>query len=165
VRNAGVPGECASRPGCGPSAPDSGQNRLPSTLTPAQDVVVILQGVNDLNGQIPVPTIIGALRTMIRTAKSAGKQVLICTLPPVKPREDNGFYKADPAAIGVLNAAIEVLKGEENVPRVDMPAAFGAGYADLLSPDGLHPNAAGYQRMAEAIRDKLVERFEIRPGS
>jgi lysophospholipase L1-like esterase len=163
VQAAGVPGECASEPGCVPSAPNSGQNRLPTTLSSAHDLVVILQGVNDLNGDVPVGTIIGALRNMITTARNAGKQAIICTLPPVKAHEINGMYKADPAAIAQLNAAIESLKTELGVPRVDMTAAFGAGYASLLSLDGLHPNGAGYQRMAEAIRNKIVEQFEVRP--
>ena len=44
-----------------------------------------------------------------------------------------------------------------------MGAAFGSNPGQFLSLDGLHPNDAGYQRMAEAIRDKLVERFEVRP--
>lgn len=163
VQAAGVPGECASTQGCVPSAPNSGQNRLPATLSSAHDLVVILQGVNDLNGDIPIPTIIGALRNMITTARNAGKQAIICTLPPVKAHELNGMFKADPAAIAALNAAIEQLKIELNVPRVDMTAAFGANYRSLLSLDGLHPNAAGYQRMAEAIRDKIIEQFVVTP--
>jgi lysophospholipase L1-like esterase len=165
VQAAGVPGECASETDCVPSAPNSGENRLPTTITSAQDLVVILQGVNDLNGQISIGTIIGALRSMIVSARNAGKQVIICTLPPVKAHEITGIFKADPARIAALNAAIESLKNEFSpaIPRVDMTAAFGPGYASLLSLDGLHPNGAGYQRMAEAIRDKIVERFEVRP--
>jgi lysophospholipase L1-like esterase len=162
VQNEGVPGECASRP-CGPQT--SGQGRLPTSLNAAQDVVVILQGVNDLNAGVSVPDIISALTSMISSARNAGKLVVISTLTPVKPREDNGLFKAVPARIAELNAAIESMKASLGVPRVDMTAAFGAGYAALLSPDGLHPNAAGYQRMAEAIRDKLVEQFEITPSS
>jgi lysophospholipase L1-like esterase len=162
VQNAGIAGECASVPGCS-NVQTAGRDRLPTVQTSAQDVVVLLQGVNDLNSGVSTSSIINALRTMIRTARDAGKDAVICSLPPVKPREDNGLYKADPARIASLNAAIEALRIEENVPKVDIGAAFGSGYASLLSPDGLHPNAAGYQRMAEAIRNKLVEQFEIRP--
>jgi len=157
VQKSAVPGEQATQ----------GQARLSSTLSPAQDLVVILEGVNDLINGTQVPAIIGALRNQINIARNAGKQVVICTLPPVKQREyaPFEFRPNPPSLVAQLNAAIEVLKAELNVPRVDMTAAFGSGYASLLSIDGLHPNAAGYQRMAEAIRDKLVEQFEVRPAS
>ena len=39
-----------------------------------------------------------------------------------------------------------------------MVAAFG-GALHLLSPDGLHPNDAGYQRMAEIIGDAVMANF------
>lgn len=54
-----------------------------------------------------------------------------------------------------------------------MFAAFGSGQGGLdcnasaacralLSPDGLHPNEAGYQRRAEIIGAKISELFETR---
>jgi lysophospholipase L1-like esterase len=165
VQAEGVPGECASEPGCVPSAPNSGVGRLPGTLNGAQDLVVILQGENDLNGDIPISTIINALQTMVTTARNAGKQVLLCTTPPVKLDERAGHsgYKVDPARLAALNAAIRSLATAMEIPYVDITAAFGNNYESLLSIDGQHPNGAGYQRMAEAIRDKIVERFEVRP--
>ena len=56
---------------------------------------------------------------------------------------------------------------------MNMFAAFGSGPGAmdcninascraLLSPDGLHPNAAGYARMADVINAKIVETFEVR---
>ena len=72
-----------------------------------------------------------------------------------------------------LNGAIDALAAEQDVPRVNMFAAFGSGPGALdcnanpscralLSPDGLHPNAAGYARMADVINAKIVEQFEVR---
>src|SRR5262249_20133004 len=149
-----------------------GVQRLPVTMTPAQDLVIILEGVNDLNGGLNPDDIINGLRTMIQSARNAGKPVILCGLTPVKSREtmpdaDPVFWKANPYDVADLNKRIENLKTELNVPRVNMFEAFGAGDYNspvacngsascraLLSPDGLHPNAAGYQKMAEAIFQK-----------
>jgi lysophospholipase L1-like esterase len=98
---------------------------------------------------------------MVQTAKNAGKTAILCGLLPVKPREDNGMYKADPARIASMNGRISALAAAEGVPFVNMVAAFGPAFQPLLSPDGLHPNNAGYQRMAEAIRDAVVTFYAI----
>jgi lysophospholipase L1-like esterase len=172
----GVPGECVTRD-CGQGT--WGTQRLPTQLTPAQDLVIIMQGVNDLNNGFSIDSIINGLRTMILTARNAGKPVIICSLTPVKAREtdpnaDPVFWKANPFQVTALNRRIEDLKTELNVPRVDMFNAFGGGDFNspmacngsascraLLSPDGLHPNAAGYQKMAEAIFQKIQSNFEF----
>jgi lysophospholipase L1-like esterase len=172
----GVPGECVTR-ACGPDT--WGVQRLPTQLTAAQDLVIIMQGVNDLNNGFSIDSIITGLRQMILTARSAGKPVIICGLTPVKAREtdptaDPTFWKANPFQVAALNKRIEDLKTELNVPRVDMFNAFGGGDYNtplacngssscraLLSPDGLHPSAAGYQKMAEAIFQKIQANFEF----
>jgi lysophospholipase L1-like esterase len=179
VTVAGSPGECVTRP-CVPNT--YGVQRLPVTMTPPQDLVIILEGVNDLNGGFNPDDIINGLRTMINSARAVGKPVILCGLTPVKSREtmpdaDPVFWKANPYAVADLNRRIEQLKTELNVPRVNMFEAFDAGdynspvYCNgnpgcraLLSPDGLHPNASGYQKMAEAIFQKLMDNFE-RTGS
>ena len=48
VVGAGVPGECVTVSGCS-STSSSGVGRLPGSLTSSTDLVVLLQGVNDLN--------------------------------------------------------------------------------------------------------------------
>jgi lysophospholipase L1-like esterase len=115
---------------------------------------------------------------MIQAAKSQGKKVILSSLTPIKApldhvNESTAFWKADPQRVRDLNAAIDGLAATENVPRVNMFAAFGSGPGAtdcnftpscraLLSPDGLHPNAAGYARMADVINAKIVEQFEVR---
>ena len=98
---------------------------------------------------------------MVQTARGAGKSVILSGLWPVKPREDDPeeYKAATPAQIAQFNTAIAQLAVEESVPWVDMVAALGGGFMGYLSPDGLHPNEAGYQRMAEIIANAVVAHF------
>jgi lysophospholipase L1-like esterase len=159
VQEAGAPGECASAD-C-TSATIAGRDRLPGTIAAVHDLVVILEGVNDTNAISNDTFITDALRVMVQTAKNAGKRVILSGLLPVKLNEDTGIYKADPGRIASMNARLLQLALAEDVPFVDMVAAFGSGFQQLLSPDGLHPNDAGYQRMAEAIGNTVVAFFAI----
>jgi lysophospholipase L1-like esterase len=177
VTNSGVAGECAARAAC-VTANRSGGRRLLDELPGPHNLVVILEGVNDANLGVSIPEITNALRNMILAAKSQGKKVILSSLTPVKahedaPNESPDFWKSSPFRIADLNGAIENLASEQGVPRVNMFAAFNSGPGALdcnnsgscrgfLSPDGLHPNDAGYQRMANAIFDKIIESFEAR---
>ena len=158
VQGSGAPGECASANGCNGTA---GRDRLPGAVAAIHDLVVILEGVNDTNAISSDSFIVDALRVMVRTAKDAGKDVILCGLLPVKQNEDTGQYKADPGRIASMNARLSALASAEGVPFVDMVQAFGSAFQPLLSPDGLHPNAAGYQRMAEAIGNTVVAFFAV----
>ncbi len=149
VQNAGVPGEDAF----------DGQFRLPGTLTAAHDLMVLLQGVNDTVTGFSTSEIAATLTNMVRTAKNAGKLVILCTLTPVFVG-DTGIFKSDPVAVAALNAVIPGIAASEGAILVDVEAAFGNNSA-LMSPDGLHPNDLGYQVMAQAVFNAIVANFEI----
>jgi lysophospholipase L1-like esterase len=162
VANAGKPGEWAA----------DGVSRLPSRLTPAQDLVVIMEGVNDLNaGQAP-GTVASSVRTMVRTAKSAGKLVFLGTvLPCVTVTYDYlgsplPQAKCDNALVSDLNQRLRTIAGQEQVTVADFHESFtkpGINTAGLFSADGLHPNESGYHRMADLVRNLLVPAYETVP--
>ena len=79
----------------------------------------------------------------------------------MKENEDTGQPKADPGRIASMNTRLAALANAEGVPFVDMVAAFGSAFQPLLSPDGLHPNDAGYQRMAEAVGNTVIAFFAV----
>lgn len=157
VTNAGFGGELTG----------TGRNRLPTAMTAAHDLVIVMEGVNDINAGVPHSTIISNLRTMVRAAKSAGKAVMLGTVLPVVTVIVDGlpYTKSDNASIDALNARIRTLASEEAVILVDFNASFRASsnIDALFSGDGLHPSAEGYRRMANLLHDLIVANFGNKP--
>jgi lysophospholipase L1-like esterase len=146
VLNRGVAGEKASE----------GVRRLPSVLdrdTP--DYVLILEGVNDIPLSAP-STIAGNLELMVQQVKDFGAIPLIASLTPTTgPREAKNL------GIDGLNPMIRSIAAAEGIVFVDLHTAFldTDDYTLLLTDDGLHPNSAGYELMAETWQDGLLDTF------
>ena len=147
VSNAGIDGELAM----------DGIARLAETITLNDDLVILLEGVNDTNNDIPTSSIINALESMVQISQVSGKEVILCTLTPVFPNA-NGHYKADPIKVEEINAQIPSIAASKGAILVDMYAAFGTDTS--LMSDGLHPTDAGYQLMAEVLFNAIVTNFE-----
>ena len=147
VSNAGIDGELAM----------DGVVRLAGTITPNDDLVILLEGVNDTNDNVPTSSILNALESMVQISQASGKEVILCTLLPVFPNA-NGHYKADPIKVEEINAQIPSIAASKGAILVDMHAAFGNDTS--LMSDGLHPNDAGYQLMAEVLFNAIVTNFE-----
>ena len=127
VDNEGVSGECASFSGCSGNL-TSGVGRIGSLVTAKKyDVVVVLEGFNDLNAGGNVSTAVNALRTMGRTAKSSGASVLMGRIH---------VMRAD------MWSAIRDMALAEQFLRVD----FGTNVE--VGSDDIHPTQAGYETMA-----------------
>lgn len=140
IHNHGVPGDTSS----GAAA------RLADALEETQPKLVILEiGGNDFLRRRPEPEVKQNIRRMLQTVRQRGVPVVLVAVPRFSPLG---------AAVGALSDAdlYAELAEEENVPLV-------AGvFADVLSDsalkaDPIHPNAAGYRRMAEGIAVSLRE--------
>jgi lysophospholipase L1-like esterase len=119
-------------------------------------IVVLIAGVNDVYQGRPAAFVTGELRAMYDRAAKAGIRVVAGTIIPyntatpdqnARMHEINRWIKAQAAA-------------DPNITFVDTRAAAAASNdQDRLfeSPDGLHPSAAGYRRMAEAVQ-KVLEK-------
>ncbi|MGE3176460.1 MAG: GDSL-type esterase/lipase family protein [Vicinamibacterales bacterium] len=146
VHNEGFGGERASSSVAQTRFRDVLSARLPQ-------VVLIMEGTNDIygiNGGNPsgIPGAISGLRSMIQTAKGRGVSPYLATVPPMNSAGSRGAQGY--LTVPLLNEQIRQLASAERVPLVDVHAAFSGNVA-LLSSDGLHPNAAGFDVIAQAF--------------
>ena len=124
----GVPGEVSSE----------GLARLPSALDEAKlQLVILCHGGNDLLRKLDDAQAANNIRAMVRLAKAQGAQVVLVGVP----------------RLGLLPSAAGFYE--------DIAREFGVPYEgtalrkiltdNALKSDLVHPNAAGYARLAEAV--------------
>jgi acyl-CoA thioesterase-1 len=141
-----------------------GVNRLPGLLTANNpEVVLLFEGVNDLAGgeASRIPVVVNNLRTMIQTARGRGAQVFLATLLPEIP---GGRRTGAIALIVPANDQIRALAASQGVPLVDLYQAFIGMERVLIGDDGLHPNPAGYEKIADTFYEAIRARLEFPPS-
>ncbi len=141
VINAGVPGEESAE----------GRERLPSLLARHRPGLLILcHGGNDLLRKRGKQQLADNLEAMIATARERGIGVVLVGVPkPGVLLDDAELYRDVAESTGVVyeGDALESILSDRD-----------------LKSDTIHPNAAGYRRLAEAIAAKLREAGAIGPA-
>jgi len=161
VRNAGQPGEAAG---------DASTLRrfMALTATRQYSVVLIMEGTNDIfyGDASREPAALDGLRAMIRNAKGIGVRPYLATIPPTNPTACDPVCRGrDPwSLVSGFNDGIRSLAMSEGVPLVDVYQAFGGNLA-LIGPDGLHPAADGYAKIAETFFTAIRQTLEISSAS
>jgi acyl-CoA thioesterase-1 len=129
---AGIPGEVSA----------SGLARLPEVLDEVKPRLLILcHGGNDMLRKLPTREAAANLRAMVTMARSRGIEVLLLGVP------SPGLF------LSTADHYDEIAK--------DMKLAYeGKAIASILSDtslkaDAVHPNAQGYQRLADAVAEVL----------
>ena len=108
------------------------------------DVVTLHLGINDLNRNIDVPNAPARFKGLVDriVADKPGVTVLVLGLIPTTPGLES--------KVATFNAAIKSALTNPKTRYVEPPALTSAEMAD-----GLHPNDAGFQRMAQAFYPAL----------
>lgn len=119
--------------------------------------VLVLEGINDLGSSgATSAAVVQGLATVVRRAHTAGLRVHLGTLTPAGGAlEGYGTAETDQRRRAV-NAWIRTRSGADDVVDFDAavrdpadPSRLRAAYD---SSDHLHPSAAGYRAMADAVR-------------
>jgi lysophospholipase L1-like esterase len=125
-------------------------------------VVVIIAGVNDVYQGRSAQHVKDELAAMYKRAHDAHIAIVAGTIIPY----DSATADQN-ARMHDINGWIRTqARADPGVVYVDTRAAVAApGNPDLLvsSPDGLHPDAAGYRRMADALGPAIVQALGSRP--
>lgn len=135
--------------------------RFPRDVTRERpEYVIILAGVNDIYQRRPAEVVERNLDAMYRLAMDAGIVPLAATVLPY----DTARRKAA-AAIRALNGWIAATAGTLGIPFCDTNRAVAdPSDPDRLrgSPDGLHPDIAGYRSMGEVLAQAIEAHLALR---
>jgi len=128
VVNAGIPGEVSAE----------GLARLPEILEREKPALLILcHGGNDILRRLDQEVLAENLRAMIRTAREKGVEVMLLAVP------------AFGLSLKPLPLYGEVAK-ESGIP-LERKTLSQVLRKSSLKADHIHPNAAGYRQLAEAV--------------
>ena len=154
VLNAGVPGDqIVGEPG----GREPGVERFPRVVVGSGvDTVIIKEGANDAFRSNPVTAVERNLQKMINVARADNKSVVLVTLAPPTVQ-----HAAMTPLTMLYSAVIKQLGDLNSLQVVDIEAMFLADCPELSTckyynlPEGLHPNTAGYDAIAQKFATSL----------
>jgi lysophospholipase L1-like esterase len=121
-----------------------GARRLPGLLDQIRpDVLLLCHGANDILCDYSTESIARALDTMIQSALSRGVNVLLIAVPRF-----DGVPEPFPVYDSVADA---------NGVAVEKKIFPYVCASPEWCPDGVHPNAEGYARIAEALAPRVLK--------
>jgi acyl-CoA hydrolase len=136
--NAGVPGDTAQ----------AAQARLPALLAQHRPALVIIEiGGNDFLRRRSVADVKADVRGLIQAAQASGAQVVLVAVPALSLMAAVAGRPSDAPLYAELAKEVEVALVSD---------VFSAVLGDAaLRADPIHPNAAGYQKMAQGLHQRL----------
>jgi acyl-CoA thioesterase I len=125
-------------------------------------VVVILAGINDIaenTGKTTLEAIEDNFASMTEIARSNGIRVVLCSTMPASDFPWRPGLAPAPK-VKVLNAWLKDYAAKNGLVYVDYYSPMvnsEGGMKTELSPDGVHPNKAGYEIMAPLVEAGIAE--------
>ncbi len=156
VRNAGLSGESTA----------GGLTRIDSVLAGGGDVLLLMEGTNDINAKtISNETIAYNLDQMAKKAEARGLTVVHAPVIPRLPSANHDANNAIAADLAARLRDLAWLTGRRLADPFEVftttPNVFTNDYYG--GDDKLHPNPAGYLLLAQIFRDVLVTLDTVPP--
>ena len=127
------------------------------------DVILLLEGVNDLDSLAPDTSIaagVQGIRALISAAHSRNVPVMVGTLLPQIATDLS--HGGAPDLIVPFNAQLVPVATNAGATVVDLYSTLMTDVTDWISPyDGLHPTAAGYREMALLWFNAIRSPYEL----
>lgn len=130
-------------------------------LEESPGAMLVLEGANDVNHEVPPNEIAVSLRAMIRSARARGIQSFVGTVLPQRPLGVSGSCRGFGAArVEPANDQIRSVVQAEGAVLVDLYQVLGGAPGTFIGPDGLHPTESGYEKIAEAFYNAVRRTLE-----
>lgn len=125
------------------------------------EVVLLMQGYNDIQGGLDGAASGAAseMRIMASEARLRGMRVFLATLAPPRPggnRAIGQFFIDD------YNNRMRALAASEGAVLVDIYGGLLPEVTRYIGVDGLHPNEAGYAKIADLFFQAIQNTLEVR---
>ncbi len=125
------------------------------------EVVLLWHGHNDIPGGNDGAASAAAseMRIMASEARLRGMRVFLATMAPPRP---GGNRAIGQIYIDDFNNRIRALAASEGAVLVDIYGALLPEVTRYMGVDGLHPNEAGYAKIADTFFQAIQSNFEVR---
>ncbi len=136
-----------------------GALRFPDVFASTRpEAVLIQEGLNDLGAEGPDKSA-AVMRSIVQLAKNGNARVFVGSMVPTVP---NRQRSQNTVWLESYNDLLRMMCAQEGVAYVDLYNGMMPQAEQLIGVDGLHPNEAGYRRIAElfftAIKNELEQR-------
>jgi lysophospholipase L1-like esterase len=125
------------------------------------EAVLLMEGYNDIPGGLDGAASGAAseIDIMAAEARRRGMIVFLATLLPPRP---GGNRSIDPIYVIDYNNRMRVVASRQGAVLVDLYAALLPEVNRYIGVDGLHPNEAGYARIADIFFQAIQANLEVR---
>lgn len=138
----------------------SALSRIAQALsTNRPDVLLLMHGYNDISDPSVLSSTANAVGMMAAEGRHRGARVFIANLAPSRSSGSNA--RPSSSVTGFNERLLAVIRGE-GATLVDIYGALLPAVDTYIGIDGLHPNEAGYRKIAETFMATIQANLEVR---